>query len=140
MARTSDILAGLAVGIAVGVGASFAISPGPAVANGGYEAGTETIRSNKPAKGDLLVTQEPVRVARNLLAQPVEVRQVQVLGDQSASIVLLDDKGRIVYRSSPAEARTSVAKNVEVPSVAPASTDNLSLRIDTAFRAIPRES
>ncbi|MDX6806503.1 hypothetical protein [Terrihabitans rhizophilus] len=131
MARTIDILAGLGIGIFVGVGASFALSPAPAVANAGYAPGTETFISNKAAKGDLVVAATPVRVDRNLLPAPVTVRQVQVLGDGDASILLLDEQGRVVYRS-PASQRGSAA--------AP-KADSLSMnRIDNAFRATGRNS
>jgi hypothetical protein len=135
MARTTDILSGLALGAFIGVGASFAMSPAPASADA---AGVDTPAplSNMAAKGDLLVTQAPVPVARRVLDQPVEVRQVQVLGEQSASILLLDGDGRVVYRSDPAQRNTTVTKNVNVPSIAPGSAENLTARrIDTAFRA-----
>jgi hypothetical protein len=138
MARTTDLLAGLAVGAFVGVGASFALSPAPASADAAYAAGTETISSNKAAKGDLMVTSEPTRVARKVFEKPVEVRQIQVLGQQNADIVLLDGEGRIVYRSEPGQQRTLVARDVAVPSTALRSSENN--RIDVAFRTAGRAS
>lgn len=139
MARTIDILAGLGIGIFVGVGASFALSPAPAVANAGYAAGTETFISNKAAKGDLLVAETPVRVDRNLLPAPVTVRQVQVLGDQGASILLLDEQGRVVYRSDTSQRGASGSG--DTGSAAAPKPDSLSMnRIDNAFRATARNS
>jgi hypothetical protein len=130
MARTTDLLAGLALGAFVGVGASFALSPAPASADAAYAAGTETISSNRAAKGNMLVTSEPTRVARDVFEKPLQVRQVQVLGEQNASVILLDGEGRIVYRSEPALQRTTVSRNAAVPALR--STENE--RIDLAFR------
>jgi hypothetical protein len=139
MARAIDILAGLGIGIFVGVGASFALSPAPAIADAGYAAGTETFISNKVAKGDLLVAHTPVRVDRNLLPEPVTVRQVQVLGDKGASILLLDEQGRVVYRS---EAVQPGAANAGKSDADARKSDDLSSmnRIDNAFRATARNS
>lgn len=132
MARTTDLLAGLALGAFVGVGASFALSPAPASADAAYAAGTETISSNRAAKGNMLATSEPTRVARDVFEKPLQVRQVQVLGEQNASVILLDGEGRIVYRSEPALQRTTVSRNAAVPAIR--STENE--RIDLAFRTV----
>jgi hypothetical protein len=111
------------------------------VANAGYAPGTETFISNKAAKGDLVVAATPVRVDRNLLPAPVTVRQVQVLGDQGASILLLDEQGRVVYRSPASQRDVPGAAASDAGSAAAPKAGSLSMnRIDNAFRATGRNS
>ena len=94
MARTSEVVAGVTIGIFIGLAAGLALTPGPADA--GYGVAPALVASNLPAKADMFATAEPVPVSRNALPAAVEVAQVQKIGND---VVLLDAKGRIVYRS-----------------------------------------
>jgi hypothetical protein len=60
----------------------------------------------------MVLTGKPVAVTRKSLPQALEVSQVQKIGDD---FILLDSKGRIVYRSESAKQTTTVAKNTDVP-------------------------
>lgn len=111
MARTSEVVAGVTIGAFLGLAAGLALTPGPADAGYGVEAPRPQI-SNAATKADMFVTGEPVAVSRKALPKAVEVAQVQKVGDD---FILLDAKGRIVYRSQRDERTTTVSKDANVP-------------------------
>lgn len=111
MAKTSEIIAGLAVGAFVGLAAGLALTPGPADAGYGVTSAPAPV-SNQAKKADMLVTGKPVSVNRKALPMAVEVSEVQKIGDD---FVLLDSKGKIVYRSQRDARTTTIAKNTDMP-------------------------
>jgi hypothetical protein len=111
MATTSQIAAGVALGAFIGLAAGVAFTPGPADAGYGVVSAPKTV-SNSAIKADMFITGKPVAVNRKALPQALEVAQVQKIGDD---FILLDTKGRIVYRSEKSAQTTTVAKNAELP-------------------------
>jgi hypothetical protein len=70
-------------------------------------------------------------VNRRALPKAVEVAQVQKIGDD---FILLDAKGRIVYRSQRDERTTTVAKDTNVPLI---TGYGVAVgRVDAAFQQI----
>jgi hypothetical protein len=130
MARNSEIIGAVTIAAFLGLAAGLALTPAPADA--GYGMDTASPVSNISAKSDLLLTGGPVPVNRKILPAPVEVTQVQILGEPGASVVLLDASGRIVYRSTEAQQVTTVTRDVVVPSTSELRPIH---RIDSAFRA-----
>jgi hypothetical protein len=112
MARTSEVVAGVTIGAFLGLAAGLALTPGPADAGYGIEKPQPQHVSNTEGKSDMFVTGEPLAVSRKALPKAVEVAQVQKVGDD---FILLDAKGRIVYRSERNARTTTVAKGADVP-------------------------
>jgi hypothetical protein len=108
MAKTAKIIAGIGIAAFVGAAAAIALTPGPADAGYGVDTHRPTV-SNTAGKSDL-----PVRMAETRKAQPksFEVAEVRQDGDE---FVLIDSKGREVYRSNRGTRTTTVAKDAHVP-------------------------
>lgn len=108
MARTAKIIAGIGITAFLGAAAAIALTPGPADAGYGIDTHRQTV-SNTAAKSDM-----PVRMAenRNALPKSLEVAEVRQAGDE---FVLINSKGREVYRSNRGTRTTTVAKDAHVP-------------------------
>lgn len=132
MARTSEIAAGLTIAAILGLAAGLALTPGAADAGYGIERGPAVV-SNMAAKADMLITGKPVAVHRNELPKALEVAEIQKVGDD---FILLDAKGRIVYRSARDSQTTTVAKNADLPLITGYGV--ATGRVDTAFRSVDK--
>jgi hypothetical protein len=130
MASTSEVVAGVTIGAFLGLAVGLALTPGPADAGYGVETSRAQHISNAAAKADMFLTGKPVAVSRKALPKAVEVAQIQKVGDD---FILLDAKGRIVYRSERNARTTTVAKNTNVPLITGygVAVD----RVETAFQA-----
>jgi hypothetical protein len=109
MARTANIIAGIGIAAFVGAATGIALTPGPADAGYGVDKPRPAVVSNTAAKSD-----KPVRMAQNRAALPkaVEVAEIRQDGDE---FILIDAKGREVYRSNRSTRTTTVAKDAQIP-------------------------
>lgn len=107
MGAIAKIMAGLAVTAFLGLAVSLGLSPG--AADAGYGVVPEpVVQSHPTAKSD------QVAVRRRALVKAVEVAEIRQEGDD---FVLIDSRGREVYRSDGTSRTTTVEKNIDVPLV-----------------------
>jgi hypothetical protein len=105
MAKASQIFAGTAFGVFIGLAAAIALTPGPADAGYGVEQTAPKTVSNTAKKGDMAeVTQKAPKA--------LEVAEIRKIGND---FLIRDSKGRTVYRSDASTRTTTVEKNAGVP-------------------------
>lgn len=132
MIRTAHFAAALAVGVAVGLGAGLAVAPS-AASGGGTTGVVEAPASARGDKQDMLVTLTPQRIERERFETPIQVAQVQIHGDERM-VILIDDEGRIVYRSDKRLQTTEVSRDAVIPASGPLARQDVEMaRIDGAF-------
>lgn len=127
MARTSEIIAGLTVAGFVAVAAGLALTPGAADAGYGVAA-KPPAASNSAAKSDRLAS-KPLPAGHKAL----EVAEIRKVGD---NFVLIDSKGREVYRSDRSTRTTTVAKDADLPLITGYGVAAGPSRVDTAFQKV----
>ena len=108
MARTAKIIAGIGITAFLGTAAAIALTPGPADAGYGIDK-PRAVLSNAGAKSDM---GKRTADSRNALPHALEVAEIREDGED---FILIDAKGREVYRSNRAARTTTVAKDARVP-------------------------
>lgn len=108
MASTAKIIAGIGIAAFLGAAAAIALTPGPADAGYGVDTPRTTV-SNAPAKSDM---GPHTAESRKALPAAFEVAEIRQDGDD---FVLIDTRGREVYRSDRSNRTTTVAKGTHVP-------------------------
>ena len=106
MKAISKIATGLSVTAFMGMAVYIPLTPGAADAGYGVGFAPPQVQSNRLAKGDL---QKERHAA---LPNTVEVAEIRHEGD---NFVLIDSKGREVYRSNRQTRTTTVDESADVP-------------------------